>query len=492
MGALSGVLFAASFPPIDVGWVSWVAFIPLIHGLTGASRRQAVAIGWLFGTIGCCACVSSSIFEASWRYFDHGPFVRALFAFLVPQVSAVLYIVLFALGARRLLNRVGSSAVWAIPALWTTSEFARSVIDGGIPWLLLAHAQHDYPLLLQVADTTGAYGVGFVVVTFNMLLLCLASPERRSWRSIVYCCVVVLAAWGYGTVQLSVWEKGQRPVLRVGLVQGAVPLDWRDSVRHLGKSVQRMGTLTESIAAGRPDLVVWPENAVGFAVSANRSLLKRVTDQLPPATRLLFGAPYTVSHPGRAEFRNSAFLLDQSGAIDRYDKQRLTPFAEYSPWPLSMFSTHRFGGSDRYVPGTDATLLEAGGSAFGVMICFESIYAGLARELVREGAEFLVNISNDDWFGNRPALSQHLYATLLRAVEARRTLVRVTNSGISAVIRPSGIVGTSLPIGVPVAKVVDIEIVRQPSRYTKWGDLFAWACCAFAVGAVLFADRSPR
>ena len=494
LGAVSGGLFAASFPPLDIGWLSLVALVPLFRALSGTSPRQAIAVGWVFGTVGCCACVSSSIFEASLRYFDHGPLLRTLFALVVPQISALPYIVLFALGARRLLGR-GRGRAWvvlAIPALWTASEFARSTLDGGIPWLLLAHAMHDLPVLLQVADTTGACGVGFVVVTVNMLVLCLTSAERRAWRPIVICCAVVSAAVTYGTVQLRAWEGGGRPRLRVGMVQGAVPLDWRESVHHLGKSIERMGALTESISARSPHLVIWPENAVGFAVSANRSLLNRVTDSLPPSTGLLFGAPYPVSHQGRAEFRNSAFLLDDSGAVDRYDKQHLTPFAEYSPWPLRMFSDRRFGRADRYVPGSGPSLFDVGGSAFGVLICFESIYAGLANELVREGAEFLVNISNDDWFAGRPALSQHLYATLLRAVEARRSLVRVTNSGISVVIRPTGVVATRLPVGVPVADVVEIELVRQQSRYTRWGDLFAWGCVLFSVGAVMFADRRWR
>jgi apolipoprotein N-acyltransferase len=202
---------------------------------------------------------------------------------------------------------------------------------------------------------------------------------------------------------------------------------------------------------------------------------------------LLLGAPRAVERaPGRVEFRNSAFLLDGAGRVTaQYDKLRLTPFAEYEPWPSNALARRRFARRDVYAPGETWTLFEVRDVRFATLICYEAIYPALARRFVREGATFLVNISNDDWFGSRPALTQHLHAALLTAVAHRRPLVRATNTGITAVVTPAGAIVARAPAGEPATLVVEVHPVRALSLYTRVGDVFAWLCVAgagFAVG----------
>jgi apolipoprotein N-acyltransferase len=350
--------------------------------------------------------------------------------------------------------------------------------------LLLAHAQHNALPLLQVADLCGAYGVSFVVMSGVLALLGLldvgsrASGMRPRAVAIALPAVVVATAIIYGELQLRRWVAVPGATLRVGMVQGDVPLAWRRSAAHASMALDRLRTLTRDVVAAEPDLVVWPENAVGFAVAANESLFTDVVRGLAPEARLLLGAPRAVERePGRVEFRNTAFLLDTAGhVVAQYDKRHLTPFAEYAPWPGALFSTRRFARADVYRPGDAWTLFDVRGVRFATLICYEAIYASVARRVVRDGAALLVNISNDDWFGTRSALDQHLYAALLGAVATRRTLVRVTNTGITAVIAPTGAVVARAPAGVPSTLVAEVTAVETMSPYTRVGDAFAWLC----------------
>ena len=225
-----------------------------------------------------------------------------------------------------------------------------------------------------------------------------------------------------------------------------------------------------------PRLVVWPENAVGFVASANELPLREAAAALPPGGLLLLGAPRSaLDGDGHATFRNSAFLVDRQGKVlASHDKRRLTPFAE--AWPALL--PRPPGTRDAYLPGDHIELLDVDGVRTGVLICSEAIYPDLARDLVREGAELLVNISNDAWFGASPAPTHHLDAARFRAVELRRFLVRSTNTGRSVVVAPSGELIAEIPPGEPGVAAADVVPLAEVTPYARFGDLFAWLCIA--------------
>jgi apolipoprotein N-acyltransferase len=239
---------------------------------------------------------------------------------------------------------------------------------------------------------------------------------------------------------------------------------------------------------------VWPENALGFAVPGNEASFAGALDGLDSQSRLLVGAPRAVQQPGgRVEFRNAAFLLTPAGHVAAYyDKLRLTPFAEYAPWPASALARRRHARSDLYTPGEAWTLFEVAGHRFATLICYEAIYADLVRRFVGAGAEFLVNISNDDWFGARPAVMQHFHAALLSAVAHRRPLVRVTNTGVTAVVAPTGAVVARAPVGTAASLVATVAPIRATAVYTRYGDAFAWLCVGLAGLALIIARRSAE
>jgi len=501
LAALSAALYFASFPPVDAGTVAFVAIVPLLLALRRASRRRAFLLAWFAGTVLSTSLVSASIYEAAARYFGDRGIVLLLFALIIPQIYGALYFALFGLLACGWERRSAAAALVLVPAAWTACEFARASIGFGTPWCLLGHSQHERLWLIQVADLGGVFAATFVVAAVNTFVaLILAKPwgPRRGTALAAAMTAALLAiVWSYGARQLARWQRPAGVPLRVALVQPNLETRRRASLSELPSNLRRLLELSARVQddgiSGPPiDLIVWPENAVGFSMAANGALLRRATEALPPGGRLLLGAPREIEAAGKVVFRNSAFLLDRAGEIvGTYDKRRLTPFAETSPWSRLPLLRRRFAAGDVYIPGDRYVLLDVKGSRFGVLICYEAIYPDLTRPLVLGGAKFLVNISNDDWFAERAALTQHLDAALFRAVESRRFLLRATNSGVTAVIDPRGAVIASARPAEAAALTAAIVPIEERTVYSLTGDAFAWGCVLMAAISLLAPRREP-
>jgi apolipoprotein N-acyltransferase len=470
----TGVLYALAEPPHDRALFGFVALVPLLVALYGTRRALAAAgLGWVAGTTAASLLVSSSVAEAGTRYFGAPPTTAWLAGALAPQLYAAPYFAGFAWLAHRMLHRRRSPVVIAlgIAAAWVACDLARARVGDGCPWVLLAHSQHAHPVWLQVADLGGASIVSFVLALSSaalaVVLVVVREGGRDGVRALGGLVVLVTAVIGgarlYGDVRLARWSRPPRDgTVRVAALQ---PHD---------------------VPLPAPDLVVWPENAISIAPDAITTLAR--AGAVPRGATLLVGAPrIEQTAPGRAVLHNSAYLVDDAGAIRPvYDKQSLTPWAETAPWPLTWVPGAWPPAPGDYTPGAaSAELPRVDDRPFGVVICSEAVYAGLVRAQVRAGATFLVNLANDAWFGGHPAVVQHAAAALLRAVETRRTLVRATTTGISAIVAPSGEVVAQAADGVAAALVADVPVLDGTTLYVRVGDLFAWVCVAFALGAAL-------
>jgi apolipoprotein N-acyltransferase len=275
-------------------------------------------------------------------------------------------------------------------------------------------------------------------------------------------------------------------------VQGNVPNAWREETAHAAHAFEAFADATRPILAERPALVVWSENALSFVLAPNERFRDALAALLgPDGPVLLLGGPrYEQRVPGRADFFNSAHLLDpRADTLAVYDKRRLVPFAEYAPIRGVPGLGWRFDAPGTYTPGT-VPVVFARPAPFGVLICYEAIYPHLARDLVRHGARFLVNISNDAWFGTSAGLEQHFAASVLRAVETRRALARGTNTGITALVGPSGRIVARFATDRRGAWVVDVPVRRDVTPYARLGDVFAWTCVG--VTLLLFVGQRDR
>lgn len=499
--ALAGLLYCAAHPPLGASVLAFVALAPLLVALRGVGIARGFGLGWVAGTIACNGLTSASIFAALVRA-RHPAWLAGTEAIVIPQLCGALYFGAF--GAYvALLERRRPGTPWrllVLPAAWVVGELARSRIGYGMPWVLLAHSQVRQVWLLQVADVVGAYGVSFVVALVNVLVATLLAPPAAGarWRlraPLAVAASLLAATLAYGRVQLVRWRAPGGAPLDVALVQGDLPDAWRTSLPDLPRAVARYRDLVTRVAADRPDLVILPENAVSVSASANPHLLAEVASPLAGTeAMLLVGAPRDVAlGPGRASIRNSAYLLDAEGTIRAvYDKRHLVPFGEVSTWLVPAVLQRRVGLTDNYVAGDVATLFEVAGVRFATLICWEGIYAETVRGLVRAGAELLVNLSNDDWFGGHAAREQHFQATLLRAVEARRFLVRVTNSGATAIVDPRGVVVVAVPRDTAADVRGRVTAEDVVTVYARIGDAFAWGCVLLVAWAVIAPSSRRR
>jgi apolipoprotein N-acyltransferase len=305
----------------------------------------------------------------------------------------------------------------------------------------------------------------------------------------------VVVVYGYGTFRLS--EAVSPPTtsaVRLALVQGKVPPTQRWKRVHYASTLFRYATLTQrGIAETQPDLVVWPEFAVGFYLDREPPLygqLRQFTKGMNAA--LLLGAPRVEKTETGERYYNSAYLLAPGGAVlDVYDKIRLLPFAEYRPLALPSLVPHNAEHPSDFTAGSRSTIFSLPQGNFGVLICYEATYPYLARRLVQHGAQFLVNMSNDTWLAGEAAAAQHFSMVVFRAVENRRSLARVATAGITGFVDPFGRV-SHLSDATENVVLGDVLPLQHLSVYTRYGDWFVVACGVGALVALFLAYRSRR
>ncbi len=505
----SAALYAAAFPPLALHALAWVALVPLLVALRGASVRCAVGLGTLWAVV-AAEGVGTWFATGVARYYDRP---LALGAFCFAAVALILAAPFYAAFAAAYAHLVRDSrlrpldALW-VPAAWVACELARARFLVGNPWALLGYSQVGWTPLVQVADVTGIYGVTFVLAAANgAIAACMdgsvAMRVRR--RALAIATALAVVALGYGGVALTRSPPAGQP-LTIAVVQASADIGpaWRPEL--YGANLDTYLQLSSvALRDAHPDVVVWPESAVTFFLEderAYRAAIARVFGG--SGAHLIVGGPAhdggdvaadrrsdVADHDGTRYF-NSAFLVDADASIlARYDKVRLVPFGEYFPLPALEPLSRRFAATRTFTAGNVRAPLVDGGRAFGIVICFEAMYPELVSEQVVRGATLLVNITNDAWMGDTSFAPLHLAIASLRAVENRRYLVRAAATGISAVVDPFGRTIAEIPAFTRGVRTVGVRALTDTTFYTRYGDVFALAC-AVATAALLVAGRPRR
>jgi apolipoprotein N-acyltransferase len=505
---LSGLALAAAEPGFGWSHVAWLALVPLAWAIDGERLAKAFALGWIAGC---------TFFLVELRWIP-GTMLRAssvakpLAAAAPVLLAAVLaiYFGVFAASLRFWQSRSGRSGVVAAAVLWTSLEWMRSNAFLPCPWALVGYAIGDSRPLAQIMDLTGPFGASALVVAVNQAVYAAVFHRgKRSAAALVVVFAAVVGAATYGELRLA--ELASRPVeetLRIGMVQPAIDPNRKWDPAARGEVLDVSETLSREAVANGATFVVWPEASVPY-VFAEDALYERDPERFAADRRdrdrtaafvrelgvpLLIGSAVVVPTPaGRGELWNSvnrSLLLLPDGAVAAaYDKTILVPFGEYVPWPQLLFFVDKLvPGIGNFVPGDGPTYFGLGDARFAVLVCYEAIFADYARRMVDGGAAFLVNQTNDGWFGDSAAPIEHLAAARLRAVENHVPLVRVANTGISALVGPDGGVTAKLPLGQRGVTIVDVPLSRRsPTFYTLHGDVFAKASTLAAAALLLYA-----
>jgi apolipoprotein N-acyltransferase len=481
MALLSGLLLFLSFPKFGNGILAWVALIPLFHALRDATPKEGFKIGFFTGLIAHVGI----LYWIAYVVVQYGylPVYVGIAAVLLLAAYLSLYTACFAMGIL-FLRRMGGPLFVSAPLVWTTLEFARSHLITGFPWENLAYSQYLCLSMIQIADITGIYGISFVIVMVNAALYDLLKIRfriRYMRTEVAVTLAVVAAIYGYGhfrTAEIREYVQQKRAV-EVTLVQGNIDqnIKWNERYQLQSLNIYRALSLHSIPAEG--GLIVWPETAAPFFFEGPDPLRALVIDVAKASgRRLLFGSPSYNEGDGKVSYTNSAYLLRPEGTVaGRYDKVHLVPYGEYVPLrQFFPFIGKIVAGVGDFRPGTGFNPIESDGRRYGVLICYEAIFPESARDYKRRNADLLVNITNDAWFGKSSAPFQHLSMTVFRAVETRLYLVRAANTGISAIIDPTGKILSQTALFERTVMKGEVKYIDEKTFYAAYGDLFVYLC----------------
>jgi apolipoprotein N-acyltransferase len=468
------------------GWdlLAWVSLAPVwALAVTAPSTGRAFVEGWLAGVAFFFPLLRWLLHTMT--TFSTTSWPLALLVLLALAGYFGLYVGAVSGALAWLRAPLGPHALWLAPALWVTAELVRAYALSGAPWGLLGYAPYQRLAVIQIAAWTGVYGVSALLALVNAALawaVVRASPRAAA----VSAAVVVVAVGGTLAVGGVRLRGAERPTVPVGLVQGNIDQAVKLDAAYQKETLEVYAALTRD-EAGDLRLMVWPEAAVPVYVSQAPWVLGWLAD-LAAAVRtpLLVGAPDVVLEGRATHYLNSAFLVGERGVTGRYDKMHLVPFGEYVPLRRLLFFVSAIAVDiGDFTPGRQQVTFPLEGAPFGTVICYEVIFPELVRGFVGGGARFMVNITNDAWFGDSGGPLQHLAMVPLRAVENDVAVARAANTGVSALVHPSGRIEPAL--GLFRRGVLRVEVplrTSQPTFYTRFGDLFAYAACALTAAAL--------
>jgi len=525
LAGVSGLLLPFCFPKFDLGMLAWIALIPLHFAIEGKRRSQAFWIGCLTGTIGFMGIMAWVV--TAMHTYGKVPLPISYAILLLLAAYLGVYVGLYCAGLvwfRGLIPRYG---LLLAPCLWVSLELLRTYILSGLPWALLGYSQYKQIDLIQFADHTGVYGVSFIIVLVNvalaesilwlMPLLRGFRPARLPWELMTAAAMLLTLAWSYGLgiSDGALLSDVPRTSFTVGVVQPNIDqaVKWDTAFRE--ETLNRYERLTDRLEAST-DLVVWPEAATPFLFEREPEYQLRLVALANRAQApLLFGSPALRHYPDRRPYLlNSAYLLSPEGhLLGRYDKHHLVPFGEYIPLKSSVlfFLDKLVEGIGDFEAGPGPIILSftpranPTGTAsaaspakpvkFGVLICYEVIFPDLVRRFAANGAEFFVTITNDAWFGDSSAPSQHFSMVVFRSVENHLAFARSANTGISGFIDPFGRIVEATPIFTEQTIQNRIQIWAPRTFYSRHGDVFAYGCvilCALVWLFGIFRTKGPE
>jgi apolipoprotein N-acyltransferase len=490
LALLSGVLMTAAFPRTGWFWIAWVALIPLLLTLRDVTAGNAFRLGWIAGMTHATGLIYWLVHTMS--AYGHLPLYLSIGILLLFCSYLALYTALFS----ALTIHIGRTPVRVLataPLLWAALEYLRSFVLTGFTWGYLGHSQYRWLTLIQSADLWGVYGLSAIIVLANTaLFLLILSRSGKSWqgapvskalagRGLIVSVLCLTATLGYGYVRLGQIERlaATAPELKVGLVQGNIPQAEKWDPAFQISSTKTYVRLSRQLAPQKPDLIVWPETATPFYLFHNQALTRMVQRGVhSTGCAFVIGSPTVRKEGDRLAYFNSAYLLNPAGeAVGRYDKAHLVPFGEYVPlrkWlPFIGKMVAQVGDFQAGHPGG---ILEYEGHRIGPLICYDGIFPNLARDAVENGADLLINLTNDAWYGVTSAPYQHLLQYVFRAVETRRSLVRATNTGISGFIEPSGRIVEPTGLFETAVRIRSVPCLTNRSLYVRMGDAFALIC----------------
>jgi apolipoprotein N-acyltransferase len=459
----SALCIALAFHPIDLYFLAWGGFIPLLFAIRTAKPGQTFLIGVLFGFM----VALISLFWLVFLQIEMNIKLMMIFGlFLLFLYYGIYY------GVALLISK--KINLWLFPFLLCGLEFIRGSGEIGFPWLALGYSQARYPIIIQQASIYGVYGVSLWLAFVNILLykaLCMKKPLYWMIATVVFALPCV-----FGLLEMR--DQETTPV-HVGVIQPNIDPNLKFTRAMREETFDRLIRLSETCAADftehspdNLDLIIWPETAIPVFLTFQGEHQQRVVDLCDRiAVPIFTGTP--IYQTDTKDIYNGAVLITPGqGIVQEYRKIHLVPFGEHIPYDqyIPLFRNIDVGGGD-YRPGNEYTVFSLPEVRFSCLICFESIFPELGHRFTKQGAQMLVNITNDGWFGKISGPHQHNDMFILRAVENRVPLARSSNTGISMLVDAYGRILHETPLFEKTYIAGTIELVNRKTLFHSIGNI---------------------
>lgn len=465
---LSGILLIVIQPPVSLFPLAFFALIPLIGSVDKDNLRFSFFSGYVAGVVSYLGLIYW-VFIAMNRYGGISIPLSVLILFLF-----VLYLSCYmgfaTLSCAWLEKKYSVPVSISLPLVWVLMEYARGSTVYGFPWSFLAHSQYNFLPFIQIVSITGSYFISFLIVAANVIFFSFWRKKRVSSVYMTLVAVLFIVTFVYGFVVLS-GKSEDTSLKNVTVIQGNIRQDvkWDEAFKIMTINKYIQMTLESGRAS---DLVVWPETAMPFIFDEEIHANKYIKDLASVMnTNLLFG---TISKNAFGRYRNASYAIGKTGdTIGVYNKVHLVPFGEYTPLVsyLPFLEKLTAAGGD-FVPGDGHIPIKTDIGNIGILICYEGVFPYITNETVRQGAQVLINLTNDAWYDRTSAPYQHFAFYIFRAIETNRYLIRAANTGISAIIDPKGHVKARTPIFTEEILKGAFAMRDRKTFYTRYGDYF--------------------
>lgn len=491
-----GIITVLSFPKFNLSFFCWISLIPLLFIILEKSPKQSFLLGLLAGFS----------FYATLIYWI--PSVPSHYGGISVGLSFIIYII-FALFLAlfwaffsflsSIINKFYPKLVFlVIPFLWVSFEYILTHFLTGFPWGLLGYTQTKNIFFIQLASITGVYGLSFILVFFQSMFVFSMKFRKKSPFLLALTLILIIHIIGY--INLKNIEPSRKS-FSASVIQGNVSSDiyWDkisyDKIFSIFK--QHLDLSRQGYTQGA-QLIIWPEFSVPLCFSCPYGIYQEFQKSLLGFVKntgctLVLGTNEIKETQTNVSYYNTALCLSPNLSMTHYYKMHLVPFGEYTPYK-KIFSfiekmTHAIGD---VTPGNEYTLHEFNGMKFGSPICYEIIFPDLVRKFTKKGANFLVTITNDGWYGKTSAPYQHFSIAVMRAVENRRFLLRAATTGISGIIDPYGRILSKSSLETKDILIDVITPLNGLTFYSRYGDVLPWISLTLCILFLILTLKKRR
>lgn len=498
---LSGILLSAAFPKADLSWVAWGALVPLLWAIRDKTPGESFRIGLFSG----CAHYLTLIYWLAGTMQTYGQLpwyvslpVLFLFAF---------YLSLFTAGFSVVMSRFSEKPIrftLMVPVAWVAFEYLRATLLSGFPWEMLGYSQYLSLRIIQISDIFGVYGVSFLVAFGNACLFLLwqlifsdkinvlkiNTPGSAATLGLFG--ILLIGTFIYGERRISETDRmiAAAPSPKMAVIQGNISQSVKWDPAFCLKTVEKYISLSRSTVPDSPALIIWPETAAPFYFENETWFTPLLLEAIGHiGTDFIIGSPAFERKGNVESYRNRAYLITGTGETQgHYDKARLVPFGEFVPLKKWLpFIGKIVEAVGDFEAGPEGETLQWGKNRLGMQICYEMIFPHLSRKATLNGADCIVNITNDAWYGTSSAPYQLFSMAVFRAVENRRSVIRAANTGISGFVDPAGRIMGTTELFKDAVMTRPTPFLRDTSFYSRQGDLPAIICLAICAMTMVSA-----